>query len=52
MVERNATLDSELLQLKKIKRDTNISRKEIVVVFYKEQILKKPMEREQKIIAK
>ena len=50
LVERNANLEPELLQLEKMKMDCKIVRDEIVVVLKREEILKRQLEREQEII--
>ena len=50
LIERNANLESELLQLEKMKKDCKIARDKIVVVLKREEILKKKLEREQEII--
>ncbi|XP_063945973.1 uncharacterized protein LOC135151452 [Daucus carota subsp. sativus] len=52
LTERNEKLETELIQMDKIKKSSELAKDELLVVLKREEILKKQLEREQEIIAK
>ena len=52
LVERNGKLETELIQMDKVKKSSELAKDELLAVLKREEILKKQLEREQEIIAK
>ncbi|XP_063942761.1 uncharacterized protein LOC135150404 [Daucus carota subsp. sativus] len=52
LVERNGKLETELIQLDKFKKSSELAKDDLLAVLKREEILKKQLEREQEIIAK
>ncbi|XP_063942882.1 uncharacterized protein LOC135150486 [Daucus carota subsp. sativus] len=52
LAERNGKLETELIQLDKFKKSSELAKDELLTVLKREEILKKQLEREQEIIAK
>ena len=52
LAERNGKLETELIQLDKFKKSSELAKDELLAVLKREEILKKQLERKQEIITK
>ena len=52
LAERNGKLETELIQMDKIKKSSELAKDELLAVLKREEILKKQLKREQEIISK